>query len=86
VTRSFRISNACSAAESGYVTPLNDTAFFVIKGGGTFSLAPGSSRKVVVSFRPPHPGNFTGNVLIVGSSPVEQQFTIGLAGTGVGRP
>ena len=86
ITRNFEVSNVCSESVSGYVTPLHDTAFYVIRGGGDFSLAPGTSRKVVVSFRPPSPGNFQSNVLIVASAPVTQQLTVGLSGTGTGRP
>ncbi|MGC1339422.1 MAG: hypothetical protein WA836_14990 [Candidatus Binataceae bacterium] len=76
----------CSESVSGYVTPLRDTAFYVIRGGGDFSLAPGKSRKVVVSFRPPRAGNFQSNVLIVGNAPASQQLTVGLSGPGTPRP
>lgn len=86
VTRNFEISNVCGESVSGYVTPLRDTAFFVIRGGGDFSLAPGGSRKIVVSFRPPRAGNFQSNVLIVGNAPASQQLTVDLSGAGTSRP
>lgn len=86
ITRHFQISNACSEPVTGYVTPLIDTGFFVIRGGGNFSLAPGQSRKIVVSFRPPQPGIFQSNVLIIGSTPSYQQVIVNLSGTGTKRP
>jgi hypothetical protein len=86
VTRNFRIRNTCGAAVTGYVTPLNDTAFFVIRGGGNFSLGAGESRKIVVAFRPPQTGAFQSNVLIVGEQPSYQQVIVDLSGTGTPRP
>ncbi|MGH7778984.1 MAG: hypothetical protein ACREQR_04060 [Candidatus Binataceae bacterium] len=86
IKRNFRISNTCGMTVSGYATPLKDTAFFVINGGGNFSLAPGKSRKIVVAFRPPQTGDFHSNVLIVGDAPVHQQMSVELSGTGTPRP
>jgi len=85
-TRKFKITNTGNAELIGYVTPLQDQAFFVIKGGGTFSLAPGEAREVTVRFKPPQAGNFTSNVLIVSNDPSNPQLTITLSGVGTPRP
>ncbi|MGC1678689.1 MAG: protease pro-enzyme activation domain-containing protein [Candidatus Binataceae bacterium] len=85
-TRKFRITNVGTSELTGYVTPLSDTAFFVNKNGGYFSLKPGKSREVTVRFKPPQVGNFTSNVLVVSNDPVHRQVSVTLSGIGTPRP
>ncbi len=85
-TRKFKITNIGTSELIGYVMPLEDTAFFVRKNGGSFSLAPGRSREVTVLFKPPQTGNFTSNVLIVSNDPLHPQLTVTLSGIGTPRP
>lgn len=85
-TRKFKITNTGTSELIGYVVPLQDTAFFVRKNGGSFSLAPGRSREVTVLFKPPQTGNFTSNVLIVSNASADPQLTVTLSGIGTPRP
>ncbi|MGH7779748.1 MAG: SBBP repeat-containing protein [Candidatus Binataceae bacterium] len=80
-TLRFVVTNTGGSQLTGYVTPLRDDGFRVVKGGGKFSLAPGQSRTVVVAFRPPFAGSFTSNVLVVSENPA-QQLSVTLTGVG----
>jgi len=66
--------------------------FSIVKGGGTFSLAPGNSQDIVVGFSPTSPGLFSGLSnplyrvpLSIAHSATNQNFsvTVPLIGTGV---
>ena len=86
-TRRFKITNTGSANLIGYVIPLEDTGFRVRRGGGSFDLAPGRSRTVIVVFAPPRGDEtYTSSVLVTSNDPNDRQASVALSGTGTPRP
>lgn len=80
------VSNAADATANLTATVGAPAAPFSIdEGGGTFTLAPGESREVIVRFAPQTKGGAQGTVTIThNASNVASPVTVSLVGTGVG--
>ncbi len=64
------------------VTGSNANQFSITSGGGSFSLAPGGTRNVVVSFAPTSTGAKTAALRCASNDPDENPYDVALTGTG----
>ena len=85
VTQTIVITNASSSTTTleGSVDSVSGS-FSLVSGGGTFSLAPGKSKSVIVSFSPTSTGNFSQSLSIThnATNRVSPTF-VSLNGTGL---
>jgi hypothetical protein len=81
----FMITNEASSTDTLEVSVGNLSApFSIVNGGGTFSLAPGKSRPILVSFSPTSPGTFSQTLSIThNASNVSSPVNVVIQGTGV---
>lgn len=81
-SKSFRIKNVGNGPLLGNVgEPLN--TYVVTSGGGSFSLAPGQSRVVTVTFTPTAAGRATRSLTITSTDGVSPSVSVSLGGLGV---
>jgi Abnormal spindle-like microcephaly-assoc'd, ASPM-SPD-2-Hydin len=65
---------------STMLTGLHANQFSIENGGGSFALAPGASRELVVGFRPTRTGAKTATLIITSNDPDERMFNVTLNG------
>jgi uncharacterized repeat protein (TIGR01451 family) len=87
----FVISNSNLASENLVVSSTgisgsNFTQFSIVSGGGSFSLAPGQTREILVSFTPSSIGFKEATLQIFSNDVDENPFNIFLSGNGIGTP
>lgn len=82
-TFSLANSSASTSNLSGSIS-ISGSAFEIFSGGGSFSLAPGEAREVIVDFWPLMTGSHTGMLSIIhNASSYTSPINISLSGTGV---
>jgi hypothetical protein len=82
----FIISNAGNQSLNVTATTLtgtNASEFSIVSGGGTFTLAAGATRNIVVRFSPDASGSKNASLSIASNDPDENPFVISLTGTGL---
>ena len=75
--------NATLQVTGTSVTGANANQFSITNGGGSFSLAPGGTRNVVVAFAPTGPGAKSAALRLTSNDPDESPFDIPLTGTAI---
>ncbi|MFQ5650422.1 MAG: choice-of-anchor D domain-containing protein, partial [bacterium] len=88
-TQSFQIRNDGTASldvSATSLTGVNATEFNISSGGGAFTLAPGQSHALSVSFSPGSIGAKSAAVQISSNDPDESPFSVALSGSGVASP
>jgi hypothetical protein len=71
---------------SADITGTDYNEFTITSGGGSFSLSPGSSRNIIVSFNPASTGSKNAILRLVSNDPDENPLDVSLAGDGVDVP
>jgi len=87
--KTFQIKNVGNANLSVYSTTMtgsDDDEFYIISGGGSYTLTPGSTRNLKIQFKPDSPGSKNAKVRLNNNDPDENPFYIDLSGLGVGEP
>jgi len=85
-SKTFVVTNTGTAdliVNATTITGANMDQFNINSGGGAFTLAPGLSRNLVVSFNPTSTGSKTASLQISSNDPDENPSNISLSGTGV---
>jgi len=84
--KSFGVSNSGTADLEVTATKLSGTdpvQFFIVSGGAPFTVAPGETKSVVVSFKPASAGGKTANLEIASKDPDRATVNITLSGVGI---
>jgi hypothetical protein len=81
----FMVTNEASSTDTLEVNAGSLSApFSIVSGGGIFSLAPGKSRPILVSFSPTSPGTFSQTLSIAhNATNVSSPVNVAIQGTGV---
>ncbi len=87
----FIVSNSSLATQNLQVSSTNilggnANQFSIASGGGSFSLAPGTSRTMMVNFTPTSIGFKDATLQITSNDPDENPVNVSLSGTGTGVP
>ncbi len=81
VSRVVTVSNTGDTALS--ITALSLSGPFAVSPSTAFTLAPGATQQLAVTFSPPMQGPSTGTLTLSTNDPANPQVTVALAGTGV---
>ena len=88
-SQSVTVSNEGSADLNVSATALsgaNAAEFAIVSGGGTFTLAPGASQVIELSFSPASVGGKTASLEISSDDPDENPVSVALSGNGIAVP
>ncbi|MCK6619796.1 MAG: choice-of-anchor D domain-containing protein, partial [Calditrichia bacterium] len=88
-SQTFVVSNEGTAdlvVSASTLTGANPGEFSITAGGAPFTLAPGATQDVVVSFNPASAGVKSATLSIESNDPDENPFDVPLSGNGIGIP
>jgi len=88
-SQTFVVSNGGTAdlvVSATTLTGANPVEFSIVSGGAPFTLAPGATQDVVVSFNPTSTGAKSATLSIESNDPDENPFDVPLSGNGVPVP
>ncbi len=84
--RTVAVSNTGTATLSVSSAATSGSGFSVVSGGGSFTLAAGATRQVVVRFSPTAVQSYSGSLTVTSNDPDEATVVVPLSGSGVSEP